>query len=1006
MVQGKSKAPVKSHGTDIRGFFGGAGSQTASGGSQGASQTSSTRKTTNGAAKLKAIEISDDDAEEVPKKTAAVSTIQASEDSHDRVLGLNISLRYISSFLLPRSVPIELIIMNRKPTPAKPATASKLKSEEVMEIDDDEPIRPQAAKRKKAAIIESSDEEQSNEPPPKKKQTTTPSTSKPRTSTSTSTAKPASAIRPAKDSVSRKAPTPRKAAAPPRKNKRDDDFIVSSDEEEDDDFVVDDDEDDELLKGKSKSKAVPKKAPAKSAPVKPPQRAKSEKAAKGEEKKSAKSEAASATPVDDKSAKKPNWYAMKAARAGPSNPGSKEIPLPKDPNCLAGLSFVFTGELNSLSRDEAVELAKRYGGRVVGQPSSKTSYVVVGTDAGPSKLKAIEKNKLKTLDEDGFLNLIATRVVDESALDDKTRKKMEKEQEAIRESAKEMERREKQAAKQAATTTASAKPAPLNQLWTARYAAQTLKEICGNKGQVEKLLEWLNSWSTSLQSGFKKPGKNGMNVYRAVMITGPPGIGKTTSAHLCAKLAGFTPIELNASDARSKKLVENSTNIMNTSLDGWMHGGNKTNAAGVTITDKSCLIMDEVDGGEYTRWRFHVATDLQSRPEPAAIRSRILSIAFKEKLKIPANVIDQLVQSAQSDIRQVLNMLSTWKLSSTTMDFDEGKALAKMNEKYSVMTPFGVINKMLGPQMFSPTSRETLGDKIELYFHDPSFVPLFMQENYLKTQPSRLRNMDGPEKTLKHLELMYKAAESLSDGDIVDSLIHGPNQYWSLMPLHAVCSTVRPASFLYGMGAGYGGPNAMSFPQWLGQNSKQNKLSRQLTDVQARMRLKVSGDKGEIRQSYIPALFPHMVQPLMDQGASAVEEVIEFMDEYFLTREDWDTIVELGVGDRSDAIVMKKISTNTKTSFTKKYNARDHPVAFHKAQDLGKVPKKLAAAGPAPDLEEAFDVDDEIVEEEEEEKGDASDEAPEHDSLIKVAKQKGKGKAASTGSKGKAAKKG
>jgi replication factor C subunit 1 len=59
-----------------------------------------------------------------------------------------------------------------------------------------------------------------------------------------------------------------------------------------------------------------------------------------------------------------------------------------------------------------------------------------------------------------------------------------------------------------------------------------------------------------LKANFKKPGKNGMNVFRGVMITGPPGIGKTTSAHLCAKLAGFTPIELNASDARSKKLVE------------------------------------------------------------------------------------------------------------------------------------------------------------------------------------------------------------------------------------------------------------------------------------------------------------------------------------------------------------------------------------------------------------------------------------------------------------------
>ena len=55
--------------------------------------------------------------------------------------------------------------------------------------------------------------------------------------------------------------------------------------------------------------------------------------------------------------------------------------------------------------------------------------------------------------------------------------------------------------------------------------------------------------------------------------------------------------------------------------------------------------------------------------------------------------------------------------------------------------------------------------------------------------------------------------------------------------------------------------------RWLGQNSKQGKLSRQLTDIQARMRLKVSGDKPEIRQSYLPALFPHIVKPLMDEGA-------------------------------------------------------------------------------------------------------------------------------------------
>jgi len=314
-----------------------------------------------------------------------------------------------------------------------------------------------------------------------------------------------------------------------------------------------------------------------------------------------------------------------------------------------------------------------------------------------------------------------------------------------------------------------------------------------------------------------------------------------------------------------------------------------------------------------------------------------------------------------------------------------------MNEKYSMMSPFDITHKMLGPYMFSATARESLGDKMELYFHDPSFVPLFIQENYLKTTPVKIRNLDGPEKAMKQLEMMDRAASSISDSDLVDSLIHGPEQHWSLMPLHAVCSTVRPASFLYGPSSGYGGPNGMSFPQWLGQNSRQNKLSRQLTDVQIRMRLKVSGDKSEIRQSYLPALFPHIVKPLMDLGTSAVETVIERMDEYYLTKEDWDAVVELGLDQNKDDIVMKKISTATKTALTKKYNAKEHPIPFHKSQDLGKVPKKIAGE-PAPDLEEAFDLDADVGGDSEDEKRENGSNDISNDKLIQPTKKKTKAK--------------
>lgn len=71
--------------------------------------------------------------------------------------------------------------------------------------------------------------------------------------------------------------------------------------------------------------------------------------------------------------------------------------------------------------------------------------------------------------------------------------------------------------------------------------------------------------------------------------------------------------------------------------------------------------------------------------------------------------------------------------------------------------------------------------------------------------------------------------------------------------------------------------------RWLGQNSKQGKLARQLGDVQIRMRLKVSGDKSEIRQSYIPALFPHIVLPLQEDGAVRIAVFFAHVVDFCLT---------------------------------------------------------------------------------------------------------------------------
>ncbi|KAG7726831.1 hypothetical protein KL933_003114 [Ogataea haglerorum] len=710
-----------------------------------------------------------------------------------------------------------------------------------------------------------------------------------------------------------------------------------------------------------------------------------------------------------------NFFQLKARTSeAPAPTGDRVLPEGR-PNCLNGLTIVFTGILPTIDRDECVRIASKYGARVTKSISGKTSLVVIGHEAGPKKIKMIKEKKIKCIDEDGFVQLLQKMPADggsgEAAQVAKA-KKEEEERKAIEEAEREEQEnrkrqsqlRQERASQPSQPERPSDKP-DTEKLWTVKYAPTDIKQICGNKGNVELLQSWLEHWFDNAKSGFKGPGIHG---YRAVMISGPPGIGKTTAAHLVAKSLGFDVIEKNASDVRSKKLLNEQlrSSLSNSSVVGYFNQLKTHDPNNRRIV----MIMDEVDGmssgdhgGGAQLSQFCRTTETPlilicndkslpkmrtfdktcydltwRRPTGKEMKSRLMTIAHREGLKLDPNIIDQLVAATNNDIRQIINIMSTVARTQKTLNYENSEQISKTWQKEVILKPFDIVGKLLSGASYGSHARYNLSEKINLYFNDMDFTPLMIHENYRTTTPSKLNGFPANKRNLRHLELLEEASNSISESDLVNQLIRGGEQQWSLAPFHAVLSSVLPGSKVAG-----GMHGRIMFTSWLGQNSKKMKYDRILQDLQYHSSTKTMTNTQELRLTYIPFLINMLSDPLIKNGASGIDQVLELMDEYYLTKEDWDNLMEFGVGPKGRMDQkLKSVSSATKSAFTRKYNSYSHPTVIYKTGD--SVTKGSRAPAPKPDLDDVIEDDTKDVPDDEpqEEQDDIK-----NDKLIKQVKK-------------------
>lgn len=108
--------------------------------------------------------------------------------------------------------------------------------------------------------------------------------------------------------------------------------------------------------------------------------------------------------ITDWFSQKRNKVVLKKLKKAGIWPKSEPPKKPTGPQPFAGLTFVITGTLPSMSRKEAGDFIESLGGKIAGSVSKKTSYLVVGEDAG-SKLDKARDLGVKTLDEQALRKL-------------------------------------------------------------------------------------------------------------------------------------------------------------------------------------------------------------------------------------------------------------------------------------------------------------------------------------------------------------------------------------------------------------------------------------------------------------------------------------------------------------------------------------------------------------------------------------------------------------------------
>lgn len=541
---------------------------------------------------------------------------------------------------------------------------------------------------------------------------------------------------------------------------------------------------------------------------------------------------------------------------GENPPQHNQIPIPKGRNgCLRGLVFVATGTMPSVTTDELKDIIEKYGGTYAKSITRKTHILIRGCeDVGEKKMSEANSKGIPIIDQYGFFEII-------------DRSKTQKPQKAQQETVSSTE------AINGESTNSSS-----SSLLTEKYRPKSINEIVGNIGAINQLRTWIynfiKSKSTSNESESSSP-----NVKPIALVSGPTGSGKTTAVNLVCTEYGFTTVEFNASDSRTKKFLESIKSVtsnLSFNMDEAetlkvrrqalifeeVEDMSKSFSSLIELAEKSripiiCICNDYSNQKLETLYNSSLSIRF-SAPKADEIKTRLRYICDNEGFtNITDSDLDDIIMLSKRDVRFAINTIQYW---SSWTD----------NSRESVKDDTIADDIQASLTILSP---HTLQEKMNGFFFDYGSVPLYVQQNL------PLPVKEGHQITSESRKDYADALESICYGDIIDNCIHQTQSY-ELLSAQAVTSSIYPSELVQA--------NIVSLvmPKLFGATKKHQKHQRYIHEIAGRISTKSSQPQAEIYGTF-SSLLSLLASSLLKNGEkSNYSEFFSFIDSLGLNIDD------------------------------------------------------------------------------------------------------------------------